>query len=73
MAATIVGALAGGVVGNGLNKGEGSKWTAVAGAVVGGLGARELEKAYDRRKDKDFEEEERRARRDERRRERERN
>jgi len=65
--------LAGGVAGHGLNKGEGSKWTAIAGAVIGGLGARELEKVFDRRKDKETEEEERRERRDQRRRERERN
>ncbi|KAF2708084.1 hypothetical protein K504DRAFT_468464 [Pleomassaria siparia CBS 279.74] len=61
VAATIMGALAGGLVGNSSEKAN--KWTTVAGAVVGGLGGRELEKAYDRREDKKMSEEERRERR----------
>ncbi|KAF2465264.1 uncharacterized protein BDR25DRAFT_306730 [Lindgomyces ingoldianus] len=59
--ATIVGALTGGFLGNQVNKG--STLMTIAGAVVGGLGAREAEKAYDRRKDREFEEEERREER----------
>jgi uncharacterized protein YcfJ len=70
--ATIVGAIAGGLVGNAVKKGEGpsSTLTTVAGAVIGGLGGREIEKEYDRHKEKRYEEEERRERREARRRER---
>jgi uncharacterized protein YcfJ len=53
--------LAGGVIGNASEKAN--KWTTIAGAVVGGLGGRELEKAYDRRHDREIKEDERRSRR----------
>jgi len=53
--------LAGGVIGNTSDKAN--KWTTIAGAVVGGLGGRQLEKAYDRRHDREIEEDERRERR----------
>ncbi|PSN65413.1 hypothetical protein BS50DRAFT_575436 [Corynespora cassiicola Philippines] len=69
VAATVVGALAGGLVGNAAKKGHDGLLPTVAGAVVGGLGARELEKLYDRHEDKKAEAE---ARRERRRRERER-
>jgi len=46
----IVGALAGGVAGNELNKGD--TITAVAGAVIGAVGAREAEKRLQKRKEK---------------------
>lgn len=61
VAATLVGALAGGLLGNTSDKSN--KWTTIAGAVVGGLGGRELEKVYDRRQDRGSEENERRERR----------
>ncbi|CAI6334828.1 unnamed protein product [Periconia digitata] len=69
---TIVGALAGGLAGSQVKKSEGvpNTMAAVAGAVVGGLGAREAEKAIDRRREQrrvedrwGAEREERRARR----------
>ncbi|KAF2119688.1 hypothetical protein BDV96DRAFT_642702 [Lophiotrema nucula] len=70
--ATIVGALAGGVIGHRVKKGEGelSTLSAVAGAVIGGIAAREGEKMYDRHKEERYEREEREERRGQRRRER---
>lgn len=63
-AATLVGALAGGLIGNAANKGGHGTLSTVAGAVIGGLGAREAEKMWDRHEDrKAEEEEERRTRR----------
>ncbi|KAF2261195.1 hypothetical protein CC78DRAFT_583919 [Lojkania enalia] len=71
MFATVVGALAGGVAGNAVKKGN--TWTTVGGAVVGGIAAREAEKVYDRHKHREeYERAEREQWRGERRRERER-
>ena len=58
----MIGALAGGVIGN-VAPDKGNRWTTIAGAVVGGLSGRELEKAYDRRKGREGGEEEWRERR----------
>ncbi|KAF2638779.1 hypothetical protein P280DRAFT_519647 [Massarina eburnea CBS 473.64] len=64
--ALVIGALAGGLAGSKLKKGEAVPNTVatVAGAVVGGIGAREAEKVYDRHKERRRDEEwqERRAR-----------
>ena len=57
----MVGAIAGGLIGNSVTKG--GTIPTVAGAVVGGLGARTAEKVYDRHKDREYEEEERWERR----------
>ncbi|KAF2186675.1 hypothetical protein K469DRAFT_749717 [Zopfia rhizophila CBS 207.26] len=57
---TVMGALAGGFIGNAANKGD--TMTTVAGAVIGGIGARQVEKAWDERKDRYRKEEERRER-----------
>lgn len=61
VAATVVGAIAGGLISNRVSKG--STITTVAGAVVGGLGGRQAEKMYDHHKHREFEEEERWERR----------
>lgn len=68
VAATVVGAIAGGLIGNTVTKG--GTIPTVAGAVMGGLGARTAEKAYDRRKDRELSEEEERWERKQRDRER---
>ncbi|KAF2730944.1 hypothetical protein EJ04DRAFT_584839 [Polyplosphaeria fusca] len=70
--ATLVGALAGGLVANAVKKGDGptGTLTTVAGAVIGGISGHKMEQEYDRHKEKRYEEEERRERREQRRRER---
>lgn len=60
-ASSVVGALAGGLVGNELNKGD--TLTTVAAAVIGAVGAREVEKQWDKRKEREKEDNERWERR----------
>ena len=60
-ASSVVGALAGGLVGNELNKGD--TLTTVAAAVIGAVGAREAEKQWDKRKEREKEDNERWERR----------
>lgn len=50
LATLVLGALAGGVAGNELNKGD--ALTTVAGAVIGAVGAREVEKRRERRRER---------------------
>jgi len=61
LASIVMGALAGGVVGNELNKGD--AMTTVAGAVIGAVGAREAEKQWEKRKDREQQADERKDRR----------
>lgn len=60
-ASSVVGALAGGLVGNELNKGD--TLTTVAAAVIGAVGVREAEKQWDKRKEREKEDNERWERR----------
>lgn len=61
VAATVVGAIAGGLIGNTVTKG--GTIPTIAGAVVGGLGGRTAEKVYDHHKDREYRQEERWERR----------
>lgn len=61
LASIVLGALAGGVAGNELNKGD--AMTTVAGAVIGAVGAREVEKRREKRKERDRQDDGRKERR----------